>query len=200
MQKRKSVFTSILCFSLSGILLIFYLATLYQALHRNTSDGYETFYIEQILQQWPGSRGTLTAKGDTFHFDSQTAAEGQIVAHFYRDPDDVYSPGHVYKVPEGWEYVEGVGYCMVGWKADVFFDVEPGEYEVTVTVYTENPGGELTILANGEQVAFAELGQGETCVTFPLATSEPPSGRWWFTFMLGGETEVPFQIREVAFA
>lgn len=184
------------CLTLSAILLVFYLVSLYQGLNRKASLGYETFYMEQTLCQWPGAKGLLTGKGDTFRFDSQTAAEGQIAGHI------PLSPGNAWRTleGEGWSYVEGTGYCITAWKAELIFDVLPGEYLVTVSVRTDTPGGELTLLLNGEQAASAKLEVGETFLTFPLATSEEPHGRWWLTFILGDETETPFRIQEVSFA
>lgn len=196
MRQTKKLMEQGVCLALSAILLAFYLVSLYQGLDHKASNGYESYYIERCLLQWPGVDGLLTEKGDSFRFDSYTAAPGQIAGHFPLSADN---PWKLLEV-EGWVYLEGVGYCIGGWKTNLIFDILPGEYTVTVTVYSEAEGGELTLLANGEQVAFAQLEPGTTFLTFPLNTSEEPYGRWWLTFILGENTQTPFQIQEVLFA
>lgn len=178
------------CLTLSGLLLCFYLFTLYQGLHPRMSRGYRTFYLGHQVFYWPGEEGILIHRGEVMHFDSRTAAPGQIAGHFHKSD---YEYGEEYE----WRYTEQ-GYGIVGWKSDLIFETEPGEgYQCRMVFETTTPGGEISVFANGELVAHSALEPPEQEVVFEIPGSLTESGQLILEFILGGDCETPLMIREV---
>ena len=181
-----------LCLALSAILLCFYLYTLYQGLHPRMSRGYQTFYLGQELVYWPGEEGILVNRGETICFDARTQAPGQIAGHFYKSD---FGYGEEYE----WQYLDG-RYCIVGWQSDLMFEVERGEsYQVSIVFEPSTPAGEISIFANGENVACCVLDNTPKEVLFELPPWLTEDGRLILLFVAGGEVELPLAVREVTF-
>lgn len=178
------------CLMLSGLLLCFYLVTLYQGLHPRMSRGYRTFYLGHQVFYWPGEEGILINRGEVMRFDSRIAAPGQIAGHFHKSD---YDYGEEYE----WQYTDH-GYCIVGWQSDLIFESEPGEsYQGRMVFEPVSTGGEITVFANGEEVAHSVLEPPEQEVVFEIPGRLTESGQLILEFVLGGDCETPLRVREV---
>lgn len=182
---------AITCYGLAVLVLAFYLVTLYRGLHPHTSRGYEEFYSGQELYTWPGSNGIEIQSGQVIHFDSDRGADGQGAGHILR------RQGITWREADGWSYVDGQGYCITGWKAPLLFLGRTGRtYSGHITLAAPQAGGEVTLLANGEQVAFAQFPSEEQTIEF-----ETPAlgadGRLLLEIALGGDIATPVAVKEL---
>lgn len=189
--KDKAVY--VLCYGLAVAALAFYLITLYRGIHPHPSAEYQAYYLEQELYNWPGNEGIMIVEGQSIHFDSETAAAGQGAGHIMRIEEVPWN------APDGWTYVEGKGYCIVGWRCRLLFYGEASaSYHVSMTLATPEPGGEITFFVNGEQVCFSQFPEMEQTIEFDISAL-PEDGRLEMEIVLGGDMATPVSVKELIF-
>lgn len=191
--KKKEAVSYAVCYVLAAVLLAFYLITLYRGLHPNTSPGYEAYYLEQELYTWPGSEGIDIQPGEKIHFDSALGESGQGAGHILRAKDVDWVEA------DGWSFVENTGYCITSWRALLLFAGEPGRtYQVSITLASNEAGGEVTFFVNGEQAAFSEFPGTEQTIEFETQPL-PEDGRLEMEIVLGGDLATPVSVKELVF-
>lgn len=192
-MKVKDKVVYVLCYGLAAAALTFYLVTLYRGLHPNPSAGYQAYYLEQELYTWPGHEGIRIVEGQDIHFDSETGSAGQGAGHIMR------LAGVPWNTPDGWSYVEGKGYCIVGWRCRLLFEGNASTaYHVSMTLSAPKPGGEVTVFVNQEQVCFSEFPEMEQMIEFDTPPL-PEDGRLEMEIVLGGDMETPVSVKELIF-
>lgn len=192
-MKKKKIAVYVVCYGLAAAMLAFYLCTLYRGLHPHPSAEYQSYYLQQELPVWPGKDGLEIVRGQSIRADSKTAAPDQIAGHLLRAADNQKS------TPTGWEYVQDKGYCITGWSVRLLFTGQPDtSYQGALTLETPEPGGEVTLFVNGEQVAFAEASGTECTVEFETAVL-PKDGRMELEIVLGGDMATPVSVKELIF-
>lgn len=193
-MEKKKIAVYVVCYGLAAAMLAFYLCTLYRGLHPHPSGEYRSYYLQQELSVWPGKDGLDIVRGQAIRSDSETAAPDQIAGHILREVDN-----HNKAVPNGWEYVQDKGYCITGWSVRLLFTGQPDtSYQGALTLETPEPGGEVTLFVNGEQVAFAEVSGTECTVEFETAVL-PKDGRMELEIVLGGDMATPVSVKELIF-
>lgn len=191
-RKGKRIAGYILCYGLAAILLAFYLFTLYQGMNPRPSPEYEAFYLNDEVILWPGEDALEIVRGQPVHFDSKTGAQGQGAGHI----PAVQSGKYLF--PDGWGYEEAVEeYCITSWQATLVFYGEPGQtYHGSISFRAPQPGGEITIFANEEQVAFELFPEEEKTVSFDTPAL-PEDGRLLLRIVLGGDLATPLEVKEL---
>lgn len=180
------------CFVLSALLVCFYFCVLYRGMHPHTSRGYNLFYIEQKLINWPGKDGIKIQRGETLLFNERTAGKGQIAGHFYKSEFDY---GEEYE----WQYTEQ-GYCIVGWQADLIFETEPGEsYHGRIVFQPKESVGEVSIFVNDEYVGVCSFGEMQNSVEFEIKPEMNVGNTIIVKFILGADAQTPLKVQEVTF-
>lgn len=180
------------CIALSALLVCFYVCVLYRGMHPHTSRGYNLFYIEQKLINWPGKDGIKIQRGETMLFNERTSGKGQIAGHFYRSEFDY---GEEYE----WQYTEQ-GYCIVGWQADLIFETEPGEsYHGRIVFQPEKSVGEVSVFVNDEYVGVCSFGEMQDSVEFEITPEMNVGNTIIVKFILGADAQTPLKVQEVTF-
>lgn len=173
--KAAGIARYVLCYGLAATLLVYYLVILYLGMHPQVDERYRAFYIDRLITVWPGDSSAEIVPGQAFHYEEK--GDGAWL--------------------KGFTYEEGVGYGITSWDSSMIFFGEPGRsYQGSITLSAPQPGGEVTLFVNGEQVAFQKFPEAEQTITFetpPLAED----GQLLLRIVLGGGLEVPVRVEEV---
>ena len=181
----------VLCYCLAAALLGYYLVILYLGMNPKTSQGYRAFYLDREIAVWPGESGIDIVPGQIITFESESGGDGQGAGHIPVKPDPEYI------IMDGWQYVDTIGYCITSWEARLLFYGQPGQtYHGSITFTSPQAGGEVTLFANDEQVAFEQFPEAEQTVVFDTPAL-PEDGRLVLHIVLGGDLATPLAVKEM---
>ncbi len=170
--------SSFLCYLLGGLLLAFYIVTLWQSLHPNPSTEYRMFYLDQQLAFWPGENGLAIESGSTLSFGPD-CGPGQGANHLSRG---------------GWVSTGETGWQSRGADSALYFTAEPDvQYSGSVTLQGTS-GQQVVLYAGDEEVGQVLLTGGENILDFTCTV--PDTGLLTLCF----SSDSPITILEMMFA
>ena len=148
----------IFCYVLGGILLVFYLATLWRGLHPSPSTEYRMYYLDQQLAFWPGESGLAIEPGAVLSFGPD-CGPGQGANHLARGD---------------WVSAEESGWRYQATDSTLYFTAEPAaQYDGSLTLC--GSAGQTAILyADGKEAGRVLLSGKEDTLDF--ACTVPDSG------------------------
>lgn len=148
----------IFCYVLGGILLVFYLATLWRGLHPSPSTEYRMYYLDQQLAFWPGESGLAIEPGAVLSFGPD-CGPGQGANHLARG---------------GWSSAGETGWQSLGAESVLYFTAQAGsQYDGSLTLC--GTAGQTAILyADGEEARQVLLSGREDSLDFSCTV--PDSG------------------------